>query len=751
MDYSGPYSAPFELSLSEVLMSRLWKRAAASAALLGVLAGSAGVGQSVDARGFGRGPAKPTLSIHDASASEGDGTIEFEVELDRPAGWFGVWASGQLRNITARRGDDFVGRWFSVHIPRGESSAVVTVELIDDAIDEPDEDFYAKILPVVGARRGDTRAVGTITDDARTINLLHINDHHSHLEEDGGSVDLGTSGGEFDYVFGGFPRVAAKIAELEASVDNPVKIHAGDAITGTLYYTLFKGEADAEMMNDVCFDMFALGNHEFDDSDEGLAQFLDWLAEGDCDTPVIAANVVPEIDTPLAPTAADDYIQPYVIKDFDGEQVAFIGLDIAQKTQVSSSPLETTQFLDEADTAQQYVDQLTAMGVENIVLVTHYQYQQDLELASMITDIDAIVGGDSHTLLGDFGPFASGEGPYPTVVSNADGDPVCVVQAWQYSAVVGELAVSFDQGRNVGCAGTPHLLVGSEFTREDATTDEDVTIEGAELAEIQAAVEAIPTVSIVDPKPSSQTILDTYSAEVEVLSQAVIGSAGEPLCLNRLPGDNRSTGVCDVDQEALSGARSDVNGGFMQQIVTDAFLARAFRADLALQNAGGVRIPLPAGDITIGDAYTVLPFANTLVEMEMTGGEIATVLEEAVTNFVDNGGSDGSYPYGSAIRWDVDLSQPAGSRFSNIEVRADDGTWSPIDPAATYVVVTNSFLAAGRDGWTTFGAVTADGRTVDTFIDYAQGFIDWIVEDSGGTVVVPDEENFSTQSFVPVP
>jgi 5'-nucleotidase / UDP-sugar diphosphatase len=66
----------------------------------------------------------------------------------------------------------------------------------------------------------------------------------------------------------------------------------------------------------------------------------------------------------------------------------------------------------------------------------------------------------------------------------------------------------------------------------------------------------------------------------------------------------------------------DVNGGFIQQIVTDAFLARAFRADLALQNGGGVRITIPEGPITIGTAYTLLPFSNTLVELELSGQEV---------------------------------------------------------------------------------------------------------------------------------
>lgn len=699
---------------------------------------------------------RPTVSIGDAVASESDGVISFPLTLDTPAPRRGVTVTVSTHNGSARRGSDYVGRRQTVTIAEGETTGAVSFDLIDDAVDEPDETFRAIIRSARGARWswfhhwgwGNRRATGTITDDARTVNLLHINDHHSHFEPAGATVDLGTAGGAFDYALGGFPQIAAEIKALEATVENPVKIHAGDAITGTLYYSLFKGEADAAMMNDVCFDIFELGNHEFDDSDVGLAQFLDWLAAGDCDTAVLGANVIPEVGTPLAPTAVGDYFQPYVVKDFDGEQVGFIGLDIAQKTQVSSSPLPSTQFLDEATTAQHYVDELTAMGIDNIVLVTHYQYGHDLALAGQVTDIDAIIGGDSHTLLGEFGPFGSGDGPYPTQVVNADGEPVCVAQAWQYSTVVGQLVMHFDQGKIAGCEGTPHLVV-SDFTRQ--VDGVDVAIEGDELDAIHAAIDTIGTVSVVEPDPSSASILANYSAQVDALSEAVIGNAAEPLCLNRLPGDSRGAPLCTPDQVAASGARADVNGGFIQQIVTDAFLARAFRADIALQNAGGVRVNLAPGDVTIGDAYSLLPFANTLVEMEMTGTEIATVLEEAVTNFLDDGGSTGSYPYGAAIRWDVDLSQAAGNRFSHIEVRADDGTWSAIDPAATYVVVTNSFLAGGRDGWYTFGDVTADGRTVDTFIDYAQGFIDWIEQDSGGSITVPPPTEFSTQSFIPAP
>jgi 5'-nucleotidase len=98
----------------------------------------------------------------------------------------------------------------------------------------------------------------------------------------------------------------------------------------------------------------------------------------------------------------------------------------------------------------------------------------------------------------------------------------------------------------------------------------------------------------------------------------------------------------------------------------------------------------------------------------------------------------------------VDVSQSFGSRFSNIEVKPKGSdTWEPIDEAATYVVVANSFMAGGGDGYAVLSDVVDDGRSVDTFLDYAQSFIDYIVEDAGGVIGKPTE--FSTQTYSPAP
>lgn len=230
---------------------------------------------------------------------------------------------------------------------------------------------------------------------------------------------------------------------------------------------------------------------------------------------------------------------------------------------------------------------------------------------------------------------------------------------------------------------------------------------------------------MVEPDPIASGVLAGYAEQVEELKTLVVGRVEEDLCLERVPGQGPSA-MCDV-------AATRANGWDIQQLVTEAYLQRSFEADIALQNAGGVRIDIPAGELTLETVFTLLPFANTLVNLEMTGAEIKQVLEEAVTNFADNEGSTGSYPYAANLRWDIDLSQPAGSRFSNIESRfRDTDQWVPLTDEAQVTVVTNSFIAAGRDGYFTFGDVSDDGRVTDTFIDYAQAFVDYLQQNVGG-------------------
>lgn len=568
------------------------------------------------------------------------------------------------------------------------------------------------------------------------LKIVHMNDHHSRLNPDTG-ISLNLAGESTRVSVGGFQYLTSKFLELTSTDMPSVKVHAGDAITGDLYYTLFRGEADAALMNEICFDVFTLGNHEFDDGDAGLAKFLDYLGSSpDCSTDVISANVKPKVGvSPLAMNSATDYFTPYTVKEFNGEKVGFIGIDIAQKTKGSSSPDETTEFLDEAKTAQKYINKLHRDGVNKIVLVTHYQYQNDLALASKLSGVDVIIGGDSHTLLGNFSDLGLNTGgAYPTQVRDADGNLVCVAQAWQYGAVVGELNVSWNAAGVVeSCDGTPHMVLSDSFKRDGEE------LEGAARQAVYNFVEARPELSIMESDGFALATLSSFSGQVDTMKQAVIGSAAENLCLERIPGQGRSQ-LCS--REELASRGSDITN-----IVAKAFRDMSITSDIAIQNGGGVRVDVGAGDITIGTAYTLLPFSNTIVELDMTGAELKAVLEEAFEYATKEGGSSGAYPYASGLRWKVDASRPEGQRFYDLEVmKKSDTAWSPLNMSETYKVATNDFIAKGRDGYVTFGKVWEEGRVVNTYLDYAQSFVDY-VEKVGTLTKLPVEE-YSTQVFI---
>src|SRR5690625_4573650 len=170
--------------------------------------------------------------------------------------------------------------------------------------------------------------------------------------------------------------------------------------------------------------------------------------------------------------------------------------------------------------------------------------------------------------------------------------------------------------------------------------------------------------------------------------------------------------------------------------------------DVAMaQNLRGVDV------VVGGDSHTLLPFANTLTNLEVTGAEIVKVLNEAVDYSAT---SSGSFPYAAGLRWDVDMNCAEGERLYNVEYAprctADVDAaceWLPLEDSTELTVVSNSFTAAGRDGYLTFGTVAEDGRAEDTFLDYAQAFVDYMLEVD--TINKPLDEHYSTQNFVPVP
>lgn len=575
------------------------------------------------------------------------------------------------------------------------------------------------------------------------INIAHINDHHSQLEAFA-ATELTLDGVATQVELGGFARQTALFKSL-AATPNLLKLHAGDALTGSLYYTFFKGAADAQMMNTICFDAFVPGNHEFDDGDATLKGFLDELGKGTCKTAALSANIVPQAGTALAPTGGAAYLKPYTIKKIEGVDVGIVAVSIAGKTVNSSRPLATTQFLNEAASSQKAIDELKAQGVRHIVLMTHQGYDNDKALAAQLTDVDVIIGGDSHTLLGDFSAQAvTSSGAYPTLVKNKDGDTVCIGQAWEYAKAVGLMNIKFNERGSVSqCGGQASLLIGDSFKRKDSAGVWQVVNEIDRVA-LVAKLATQPSVKVITPDAAAVQTLSTYTTQVAAEKVKTIGAATDSLCLVRVPGEstNRSTGVtgCEV-------ANTLARGSDAAQVVAEAFLRASKRADFALQNAGGVRVPVAAGTLNMNTAFTLLPFTNVLVELEVTGAEMVATLEDAIANHLDNGQSSGSHPYAAALRWDLDMSKAKGQRLSNVQVRTKGtAVWTAVDPAKTYVLVTNDFIASGKDGYATLGPIFNAGRYVNTYLLYTQSFVDYVI--AQGTIARPAPGDYAHQKVI---
>jgi len=577
------------------------------------------------------------------------------------------------------------------------------------------------------------------------LNIAHINDHHSQLEAFT-ATELTLDGVATQVELGGFARQTAMFKSV-ANTKNLLKLHAGDAITGSLYYTFFKGEADAQMMNSICFDAFTPGNHEFDDSDTVLKGFLDELAKGSCKTSAISSNIVAAAGTALAPSGGTAYLKPWVIKEIDGIKVGIVGITIAGKTVNSSRPLASTHFNDEVASAQKAIDELKAQGVRHIVALTHQGYDADKTMAAKLTDIDAIIGGDSHSLLGDFSAvgIATSSGSYPTVVTNIKGETVCIGQAWEYSKAFGLMNLQFNENGTVkSCGGKATLLIGDSFKRKDAGGAWQVVPEPERTTLVASLAANQPQVKVLSPDAGAVATLKNYSDQVAAEKAKPIGTATEALCLVRVPGEstNRSTGVAGCEA-----ANTLARGSDAAQAVAEAFLFAAKRADFSLQNAGGVRIAVAAGSLDMNTAFTLLPFTNVLVEMSITGAEVVTTLEDAVANHLDAKQSSGSHPYAAGLRWDLDMSKTRGQRFSRVQVRnKTTGDWSDIDPAKTYVLVTNDFIAEGKDGYTTLGTVLKDGRSVNTYLLYTQSFVDYVL--TKGSIARPARGDYAHQMVI---
>ena len=566
------------------------------------------------------------------------------------------------------------------------------------------------------------------------LNIAHINDHHSNIAPVTAQIEIDSVPTLVE--LGGFSRQVSLFKQAQARLPNLLKLHAGDALVGTPYFTFFHGESDAVAMNSICFDAFVIGNHELDTGDAGLKKFLDALrAAPDCQTAVLSANIHPAKATPLYPVNGKPYLQPFTIKEIDGIKVGVVGISSRNKTEHSSLPLPTTLFEDEIPAAQRAIDMLGSQGVKHIVLLTHIGYGMDLILANSLNNVDVIIGGDSHTLLGDFSKLGihSSEGPYPTIVNNKWGRKVCIGHAWEYNKVFGLMNVVFDdQGQVLSCSGDASLVIGSKIERRDEN-DEWTLLSVAQRNELSASSLEQATLRVVENDMDFDAVIAPFTKRYQELTTQVIGklAAADSLCLIRVPGSVNFGGkVCETVIERSGG--SDI-----LQIVTESYRVSNPEkpADIGFDIVGSVRSALETDGlhdrpVTREAIYRVSPYPNELYLLHLSGNRIREALEQGVANWRDLKNGQGSHPYASGLRWELDLTQPQGQRFTHLEVR-DQATkvWQPLDPEKIYSLVTTIYLSQGFENYLAFRevclqndsatCVTARGAFADqTLIEY---------------------------------
>ncbi|WP_375057871.1 bifunctional metallophosphatase/5'-nucleotidase [Zobellella sp. DQSA1] len=539
-------------------------------------------------------------------------------------------------------------------------------------------------------------------DQPFTLTVAHINDTHSHFDATDARLELDNRA--LFTRLGGHPRLlshANALREQAAAANQPLLfLHGGDAWQGTGYFKLNQGTMNADVLSRMQLDAMALGNHEFDLNNERLAAFIEGV-----EFPVLAAN----LDTSRDPHLAEvGNLKPYVLYAFDGNRkrrvetmkdagrrpvVAVMGVVLEDMPDIAPNVGELI-FEREVQGAQRTVRHLREMGVKNIIAITHLGLERDQRLAREVNGIDLIVGGHSHSLLGDFRNLGWEQNePYAQVFTNQDGrGKTCVVQAGQYAQAMGRVDVTLTpDGQLLHCEGGNTLLSDNAFFR-DIRRAEQHRLAGQDAERAAAYIETQPNIAIVAEDPALRAHIDeTYKPALDQAYGQVIGHVPAELRHVRMPVDGQGSQVAPL-----------VAASQLYWANTPEVRAVTGRhADFALVGAGGVRNSLEPGELKEGHVtLELLPFSNAMSIVSLTGRQVAGLLLETINASLPEGAHTGKFPYVAGLRYQFDETGKDRGFLGRIEVRRD-GQWQRLDPQASYQVVMTSYNASGNDGWNT--------------------------------------------------
>jgi 5'-nucleotidase len=470
---------------------------------------------------------------------------------------------------------------------------------------------------------------------------------------------------------GGAAYLAAYIKQRRQQTPYSLTVNAGDWVGASPPVSaLLQDQPAMDFANKLGIDVATVGNHEFD---EGLAELRRLINGGAHPTAGAWGGVnFPYITANVFETSTGKTIfPPYLIKNVAGARIGFVGAVLKNTPEiVTASGVAGLEFRDEVETINAAAADLKKQGVKAIIVLLHQ-------------------GGTQNAQSGQV------SGPIVDIATRLDPEVDVVVSAHTHTAI------------NADISGK---LVTQALSYSTAFADISLTIDRAKRDIVAKKAEIVTTFNdAIEPDAEIATLVKKYEDQVGPLVNRVIGTTTTRL-------------------ESARDAATDTGLG---NLIADAQRA-AMGTQMAFMNPGGIRAPIEAGEVTFGELFSVQPFGNSLVKMNLTGDQIYTLLNQQWQPQADGSLtvrilqiSGLSYTYADA--------NPVGQKVT--EVRFNN---APIDRAATYSVTVNSFLADGGDAFTVLrqGTNRVGGPVdLDALIQYVQTLPQPFTYQSEGRIV----------------
>lgn len=452
---------------------------------------------------------------------------------------------------------------------------------------------------------------------AEKLVILHTNDTHSAVEP-------------FADGTGGVLQRKAVIDSVRRAEKNVITVDAGDMVQGSLYFKYFRGDVEYPLMNMTGYDIRVLGNHEFDNGMADLAERY---------KTVKGARLSANYD--FSGTELEGVFEPYVIKKVKGKKIGFFGINVDPASLISHKNIDVN-FKDVITTANETAEFLKhKKGCDLVVAVTHIGYVKDnekttdVELANASRDIDIIIGGHSHTLIDPDHPEK-----YPSLIKNADGKDVRVVQTGKYGKYIGKLTIDLDRLKGAG---------GSDFTYELIPVTDRFPAETLDRKMVE--------------------FLAPYKIRVDSVNSRVIGQSAYDMT-----GGDRVGGMPNLTADF---------GYWYGNHKTDSLRNAGIElpgVDLSIMNVGGIRQDMPAGAITEGQILSTYPFSNHYVIIAIKGQDIIDALAVAARKG------------GEAVSGNIRVVTDNDGNLIRVVIDSEE-----MDPEKTYYLGTIDYVAEGND------------------------------------------------------